>query len=127
MNDNELIGALKSRLTKDGQVSVQDCDLLIWTATSLNGGSPIQFKSTCAILLYCEPDAGPHKINAIKGLRVMTEAITGEAWGLKQSKDAVDKATDERVTIMEYVPSDLAKAEVTKYNKLGTGYVAVIQ
>jgi len=122
MNHERLMNAMKARLATDGRVSVDDVDLLIWTATSLQG-SPMRMEPQRTIRLYCD-SCSPQKIAAIKGLRQMTLDITGQAWGLKEAKEMIDRAYDATVIVLENVPLDRADAAVNKYNDLGSGYYA---
>jgi len=125
MNHENLLNALKDRFTVDGMIAVKDVELLIWTATTVNSGRVVNPTPYVTIRLHRGDNQFENrKIAAIKGVRQMSLDLTGQTWGLKEAKDAVDYAETAPFVLFEEVPLAEASAACVKYNAERTGWVA---
>lgn len=130
----DLLAALRDRLKdSDGRVSAGDVDLLIWASTSLNHGEIIQLGEVVSyrdITLTRKLHIPVLKIHAIKYLRQMSVAVTGNCWGLRESKDLID-SIELGGTAIIFRGIELTKAiqAIQAYNggERDCGYVASIR
>ncbi len=126
MNGENLLKALRDRLTVSSKVSVADVDLIVWVATTINNGTAIQVSPTSqisSIYVVCT-SFDNRKIAAIKALRQMSYDITGQTWNLKESKDSIDEAGTRPVCLFNDIPTEVAERMCSEFNSVESGWIA---
>jgi len=124
MNDTDLINTLRDRFTENGLITVADADLLVWAATTVNAGlvmNPAPYRT----IQIVRTDSGIYnKIAAIKGLRQMSQTVTGTMWSLQVAHDAIKLAEHSPNSVFCGIPESVAAAVCQQFNADRTGWIA---